>query len=71
MSLSTFFHMGGYAFYVWTSYALFFVVLLADYLAPRLRQKRILRELRARMARQKARESGKPQHPDDTHSRPT
>lgn len=55
-ALATFFAMGGYADYVWPAYALFFLVLAADTLAPRLRRNRILRELRARLARQATRE---------------
>ena len=53
--MSQFLAMGGYAFYVWTSYAVFTVVLLADYLAPVFRRHRNLRDVRARMARQGAR----------------
>jgi heme exporter protein D len=33
----------------------FFIVLLIDWFAPQLRRRRVLRELRARMARQDAR----------------
>ncbi|HEX8776702.1 MAG TPA: heme exporter protein CcmD [Rhodanobacter sp.] len=47
--------MGGYAAYVWPAYAVFFVVLIADSAAPQLRRRRILRELRGRLARQAAR----------------
>ena len=50
-----FFRMGGYAAYVWPAYAVFFAVLIADNVAPRLRRRRILRELRGRLARQDAR----------------
>lgn len=57
MSLQSFLAMGGYAAYVWPAYALFFAVLAADWLAPALRRRRLLRELRARIARQNARES--------------
>jgi heme exporter protein D len=52
--------MGGYAAYVWPAYAVFFIVLIADTVAPRLRRRRTLRELRARLARQSARQQ---QHP--------
>lgn len=55
MSLHAFFAMGGYAIYVWPAYGVFFIVLLIDWLAPQLRRRRLLRELRARMARQDAR----------------
>jgi heme exporter protein D len=55
--LQTFFAMGGYAGYVWPAYAVFFVVLIIDTIAPRLRRRRVLRELRSRLARQDARQS--------------
>ncbi|MBD8879465.1 heme exporter protein CcmD [Rhodanobacter sp. 7MK24] len=57
---AAFFRMGGYAGYVWPAYAVFFVVLIADNVAPRLRRRRILRELRGRLARQVARERRSP-----------
>ena len=55
-TLQAFFAMGGYAIYVWPAYALFFIVLIADTVAPRLRRRRVLQELRARLARQQARQ---------------
>ncbi len=55
MSLHEFLTMGGFAIYVWPSYAIFFIVLAADLAAPRLRRRRLVRELRARMQRQAAR----------------
>jgi heme exporter protein D len=57
MSLHSFFAMGGYASYVWPAYAVFFAVLIADYFAPVVRRRRLLRALRARMARQKVRQN--------------
>jgi heme exporter protein D len=57
--MEAFLHMGGYAAYVWPAYAVFFVVLLIDFFAPYLRRRRVLRELHARMQRQKAREARK------------
>ena len=53
---AAFFKMGGYAIYVWPAYALFFIVLIADTVAPGVRRHRVLRELRARLARQQARQ---------------
>ncbi|NII53704.1 heme exporter protein CcmD [Luteibacter sp. SG786] len=47
--------MGAYGFYVWSSVAVFFIVLLIDTLAPLARRRRNLRELRARIARQENR----------------
>jgi len=40
--MSEFLYMGGYAFHVWTSYALAFVVLLINILGPSLRHKKKL-----------------------------
>jgi heme exporter protein D len=50
--MSEFFSMGGYAPYVWTSYAVFALTLLADALAPAFARRRALRELRGRLKRQ-------------------
>lgn len=50
MSMSEFFYMGGYATYVWSSYALALIVLIANLLSPYFRKKRLIREL-ARKAR--------------------
>jgi len=50
MNLSEFFHMGGYAAYVWSSYAIALVVLLANVVAP-IRQRRKLFTRLARRAR--------------------
>ncbi len=53
--MSEFFHMGGYAPYVWSSYAISFVVLLANVISPWLQRRKLLaglawRERRARRA---------------------
>ena len=61
--MSHFLTMGGYAMYVWPAYAVFFIVLIADYLNPWLRRRRNLRELRGRMARQAARQQRNPTSP--------
>ena len=50
MDLTEFFHMGGYAFYVWTSYGIALIVLVLNLLAP-LRQRRKLLADIARAAR--------------------
>ena len=54
MSLNEFFHMGGYAFYVWTSYGITLLVLVANVVNP-LRQRRKLLTGIARTARRQAR----------------
>lgn len=59
MTWSEFFHMGGYGFYVWTSYGLALLVFLANVLLPMAR----LRELAKRIAPPKP---GKdPENPPD------
>ncbi|KGE52569.1 heme exporter protein CcmD [Xanthomonas axonopodis pv. vasculorum] len=50
--MSTFWAMGGYGQYVWTAYAVFVLVLLADLAAPWLRRRRLPRELRGQLQRQ-------------------
>jgi len=47
--------MGGYAIYVWPAYAVFFVVLAWDWIAPVLRRRQLLNELRGRVARERMR----------------
>lgn len=47
--------MGGYAIYVWPAYAVFFIVLAWDWLAPAMRRRRLARELRGRIARESTR----------------
>ena len=49
------FAMGGYAVYVWPSYAVFFIVLAWDWFAPALRRRRLTRELRGKLARERTR----------------
>jgi len=55
-NLQEFFHMGGYAAYVWSSYAIALVVLVANVLAP-IRQRR---KLLGQLARRQRRERRKP-----------
>ena len=44
-TLREFFVMGGYAFYVWSAYALTAVVLVFNAVAPCVRERRLLRRL--------------------------
>jgi heme exporter protein D len=55
MSLNEFFHMGGYAFYVWMSYGLALIILVVNLLLPIWHRKRLLAEF-ARKARRARRE---------------
>ena len=53
MTVSEFFHMGGYAFYVWTSYGLTLIVLLANVVAPLRQRRKILADLARRERRER------------------
>lgn len=45
MSITDFFHMGGYAVYVWSSYGLALVVLVGNLLVARRKRTKLLREI--------------------------
>ena len=47
-SLRTFLHMGGYAFYVWTSYGLALAVLILNVSLPRQREQEFFQMLQRR-----------------------
>lgn len=51
MDLGTFFDMGGYAFYVWTSYGLALAVLLINLVVVFRRKKQVLQNV-TRLLRQ-------------------
>lgn len=51
MNLAEFFAMGGYAFYVWTSYGIALVVLALNIIQPLIQQKRALHAIRRRQMR--------------------
>ncbi len=50
--MSEFLYMGGYAFYVWTAYGIALVVMVANLLWPRRRERQLLRSI-ARLARRR------------------
>ena len=56
--MSEFFNMGGYAFYVWLSYGLTAVILIANVIIPMLREKQVKRDLIMRMTRNEENASG-------------
>ena len=58
--MNDFFGMGGYAAYVWPAYAVFFLALIADAVAPLLARRRVLDALRGRLRRQARREGAVP-----------
>ena len=49
--MSEFFNMGGYALYVWLSYGLTAVILIANVIIPKLREKQVKRDLIMRITR--------------------
>jgi len=58
--MAEFLAMGGYGGYVWGSYAVFFIVLAIDALAPRAQRRRAVSELRGRLLRRRPRTVHKP-----------
>jgi heme exporter protein D len=50
--MNDFFHMGGYAFYVWTSYGLALIVLLANLIIPFNQERTLLRTIARKPRRQ-------------------
>ena len=55
--MADFLAMGGYGPYLWPSYAVFLIVLAIDAIAPHLRRKRVLAEIRGKLKRSQARGS--------------
>jgi len=52
MTVSEFFNMGGYAFYVWTSYGISAVLLGWVFISPVFTRKGIIKELRMKYRQQ-------------------
>lgn len=52
MNWSEFFDMGGYAFYVWTSYAITFVVIVANIVSPILQRKKVIKRIKRALKRE-------------------
>lgn len=53
MNWPEFFHMGGYAYYVWPAWGLTIVVLLWLFLSAKIANKRIRREIERQISREK------------------
>ena len=56
MSFSEFIDMGGYAFYVWSSYGITLIILVANVIGPLRLRRRLLADI-ARAARRARRKS--------------
>ena len=52
MNWSEFFHMGGYAFYVWTSYALTLIVVVANIVSPIMQRKKAIKRIKRAIKRE-------------------
>jgi heme exporter protein D len=55
--MSDFFAMGGYAAYVWPSFLLAAVILVANIIAPLLQRKRVLTEIARKLRRARKQQS--------------
>jgi heme exporter protein D len=52
MNWSEFFNMGGYAFFVWTSYALTLIIIVANIVSPILQRKRTIARIKRAIKRE-------------------
>ncbi len=52
MNWSEFFHMGGYAFYVWVSYALTLVIVVANIISPIMQRKSVIKRIKRAIKRE-------------------
>ena len=53
---SDFFHMGGYATYVWTSYGLALLLVVANIVSPIIERKRVIARIKRAIKREALRE---------------
>lgn len=53
MSLTEFLDMGGYGFYVWTSYGLALIVLVMNVWIPNWRRKKLIADFARRLRRER------------------
>ena len=52
MNWSEFFHMGGYAYFVWTSYAITFAVIVANIILPIVQRKKVIARIKRAIKRE-------------------
>ena len=55
-SWSEFFHMGGYAVYVWSSYGLALLLVVANIVSPIIERKRVIARVKRAIKREALRE---------------
>jgi heme exporter protein D len=53
MNWSEFFDMGGYAFFVWTSYGLTLIVIVANIVSPLMQRKKVISRIKRAIKREK------------------
>lgn len=56
---SEFFHMGGYAVFVWTSYGLALLMVVVNIVSPILERKRVIARVKRAIKREALREQNK------------
>jgi len=61
MSASEFFHMGGYAVFVWSSYGIALVLLGWTFISPIFTKKSIIKELKMKYRQQARQQDGQRQ----------
>jgi len=59
MNWSEFFNMGGYAFFVWSSYALTFIVVLANIVLPIRHRKKVIARIKRTIKREQLQQKNK------------
>jgi len=52
MNWSEFFDMGGYAFFVWSSYALTFIVVMVNIISPIMQRKKVIARIKRAIKRE-------------------
>ena len=52
MNWSEFFDMGGYAFFVWTSYGLTLIVIVANIVSPMMQRKKVISRIKRAIKRE-------------------
>ena len=56
MNWAEFFNMGGYAFFVWSSYGITLVVMIWNIVSPGMRRKKILAQIKRAIKREQLQE---------------
>lgn len=69
-SFADFLAMGGYAFYVWTAYGCFFLVMGWNLIQPRIERRKVLQLLKARQQRELAQQRQQDRQHDSQQDHP-